>query len=267
MAADHRHPQPPQAPQAPDRARRGLKDGQAVPTPPQDRSARNDAATHQPRPFSRHPLEAKRQPASDARDAWTSGHENGPGSWRPVLTLGSVDRDGGFLGERMVGRPVWTMGFEPGLCSVAAPATCPVALRARMRRCRLPTGSPLPVDREEEQVRDIALDVHIDFCEVAIAERGEVRSAGRIATKPEEIELFAQSLDPRDRVALEVTGNAWAITRLIEPHVAEVIVVPRTTPGSEGRGQRPTGSTPAPWPSCWPPANSMGCGCRTAAPR
>ena len=28
-----------------------------------------------------------------------------------------------------------------------------------------------------------------------------------------------------DRVALEVTGNAWEIKRLLEPHVAEVIVV------------------------------------------
>src|SRR5918994_3184620 len=80
-------------------------------------------------------------------------------------------------------------------------------------------------EREEEQVRDIALDVHIDFCEVAIAEDGQVRSAGRIKTKPEEIELFAQSLGKEDRVALEVTGNAWEIARLIEPHVAQVLVV------------------------------------------
>jgi transposase len=89
-------------------------------------------------------------------------------------------------------------------------------------------------EREEEQVRDIALDVHIDFCEVAIAERGEVRSAGRIAAKPEELELFAQSLDPADRVALEVTGNAWAIKRIIEPHVAEVIVVSPNDTGIRG---------------------------------
>jgi transposase len=89
-------------------------------------------------------------------------------------------------------------------------------------------------DQRREQVRDIALDVHLDFCEVAIAEGGEVRSAGRIATKPEELELFAQSLDPRDRVALEVTGNAWAIKRIIEPHVAEVIVVSPTDTGIRG---------------------------------
>jgi transposase len=80
-------------------------------------------------------------------------------------------------------------------------------------------------------MRAIGLDVHLEFCEVAIAERGELRSAGRIATRPEEVELFAQSLGARDRVALEVTGNAWEIKRLIEPHVAEVIVV---SPGDTG---------------------------------
>jgi len=69
------------------------------------------------------------------------------------------------------------------------------------------------------------LDVHLDFCEVAIVEDGEVRSAGRIETKPEQLELFASSLGPDDRVALEVTGNAWEIARIIEPHVAQVLVV------------------------------------------
>jgi transposase len=69
------------------------------------------------------------------------------------------------------------------------------------------------------------LDVHRDFCEVAIAEAGEVRSAGRIETTPEAVELFAQSLGRDDRVVLEVTGNAWEVARIIEPHVAQVIVV------------------------------------------
>ena len=74
-------------------------------------------------------------------------------------------------------------------------------------------------------MRFIGLDVHRDFCEVAIAEDGELRSAGRIATVPETLGLFAASLGPRDRVALEVTGNAWEIARIIEPHVARVVVV------------------------------------------
>src|SRR5881398_3936086 len=60
---------------------------------------------------------------------------------------------------------------------------------------------------------------------------GRLRSAGRIQTRPEALELFAQSLDPRDWVALEVTGNAWAIARILEPHVARVIVVSPTDTG------------------------------------
>ena len=73
--------------------------------------------------------------------------------------------------------------------------------------------------------RSVGLDVHLDFCEVALVEDGELRSAGRIATTPERLELFAASLGPEDRVALEVTGNAWEIARIIEPHVARVLVV------------------------------------------
>jgi transposase len=85
--------------------------------------------------------------------------------------------------------------------------------------------SAASVDCEEGRVRAVALDVHRDFCEVAIVEEGRVRSAGRIRTRPEALELFAQSLDPRDWVALEVTGNAWAIARILEAHVTRVIVV------------------------------------------
>ena len=73
--------------------------------------------------------------------------------------------------------------------------------------------------------RAIGLDVHRDFCEVAICESGRVRSAGRVETAPEVLELFARSLGPEDRVALEVTGGAWEIARILEPHVRRVVVV------------------------------------------
>ena len=72
--------------------------------------------------------------------------------------------------------------------------------------------------------RSIGLDVHRDFCEVAIADGGRARSAGRIATTPEMLELFARSLAPTDRVVMEATGNALAIARILEPHVAEVVL-------------------------------------------
>jgi transposase len=73
-------------------------------------------------------------------------------------------------------------------------------------------------------VRSIGLDVHRDFCEVAIAEQGRVRSAGRIETRVETLELFAQSLGADDEVALEATSGAAKIAGLIEPHVARVVI-------------------------------------------
>jgi transposase len=74
-------------------------------------------------------------------------------------------------------------------------------------------------------VRYIGLDVHREFREVAIAEEGRVRSAGRIRTRRAELELFAQSLGWDDGVALESTGGAVAIARILEAHVARVVVV------------------------------------------
>jgi transposase len=72
--------------------------------------------------------------------------------------------------------------------------------------------------------RSIGLDVHRDFCQVAIADRGRARSAGRIATTTEQLELFAQSLAPGDRVVMEATGNALAIARILDAHVGEVVL-------------------------------------------
>ncbi len=63
-----------------------------------------------------------------------------------------------------------------------------------------------------------------DFCEVAIAEDGELRSAGRVETSPQALELFAASLGSEDEVALEATGVAASIARIIGPHVARVVV-------------------------------------------
>ena len=73
-------------------------------------------------------------------------------------------------------------------------------------------------------MRSIALDVHRDFCEVAIKDESGLRLAGRIKTSLAELELFAQSLAPDDEVALEATGPAGAIARILEPHVARVLV-------------------------------------------
>lgn len=78
-------------------------------------------------------------------------------------------------------------------------------------------------------MRSIGLDIHRDFCEVAIAEGGRVRAAGRIGTAPAEIEAFAGGLRPDDSVTLEATGNALAIVRILEPHVRVVLANPKAT--------------------------------------
>jgi transposase len=77
-------------------------------------------------------------------------------------------------------------------------------------------------------VRFIGLDVHLDFCEIAICEAGRVRSGGRVPTSPQGLQVLANSLGPDDHVALEATGNALAIARTLEPSVARVVVATRT---------------------------------------
>jgi transposase len=68
------------------------------------------------------------------------------------------------------------------------------------------------------------LDVHRDFCEVAIAEGGAIRSAGRIATRVVSLEVFADSLLPTDVVALEATSGAEKIVSVLQTRGVRVIV-------------------------------------------
>ena len=59
--------------------------------------------------------------------------------------------------------------------------------------------------------RCIGLDVHREFAQVAVWQSGVVTQAGRFATTPEGVRAFAEELGPADEVALEATGNTWAI--------------------------------------------------------
>src|SRR3954453_606707 len=88
-------------------------------------------------------------------------------------------------------------------------------------------------------MRFIGLDVHRDFCEVAIAESGQVRLGGRVQTEPAALALFAQSLGVDDQVALEATGNALQIARIIEPHVGRVVLAnPKAVKGITRAGAK-----------------------------
>jgi transposase len=86
-----------------------------------------------------------------------------------------------------------------------------------------PAALPLNID-ERSVVRAFGLDVHRDFCEVAIAADGEIRSAGRIPTRVAALELFAQSLVPGDEVALEATSGTDRIVSVLQRHGVRVVV-------------------------------------------
>jgi transposase len=73
--------------------------------------------------------------------------------------------------------------------------------------------------------RAIGLDVHRDFCVVAICEDGQVRCGARVPSTPEGLALLGESLMASDRVALEVTGSCWEVARILGPHVERVVVV------------------------------------------
>jgi transposase len=73
-------------------------------------------------------------------------------------------------------------------------------------------------------MRWIGLDVHRDFCEVAIADEETMRSAGRVPTRVASLELFAQSLAASDVVALEATTGADRIVSLLQAHGIRVVV-------------------------------------------
>lgn len=73
--------------------------------------------------------------------------------------------------------------------------------------------------------RSFGLDVHLDFCEVAVWEDGRVSQLGRIASTPEAVREFAAGLGSSDQVALEASCGAMRIARLLgEGPVGRVVV-------------------------------------------
>lgn len=89
-------------------------------------------------------------------------------------------------------------------------------------------------------MRSIALDAHRDFCEVAISEQGRVRLAGRVATTPEALRLFGESLEATDQVVVEATGNAVGIARILEPFVDRVVLADAKAVRAAARGRAKT---------------------------
>jgi transposase len=74
-------------------------------------------------------------------------------------------------------------------------------------------------------LRYFGVDVHLEFCEIAVAEDGRVSQVGRIASTPEAIREFAAGLGSEDEVVLDASGSVMAIARILrESNVGRVVV-------------------------------------------
>ena len=73
--------------------------------------------------------------------------------------------------------------------------------------------------------RAIGLDLHREFCEVAICESGQTYGGGRVKMTAEGIETLAGSLESTDRVVMEVSSSAWEVARRLEGRCERVVVV------------------------------------------
>lgn len=74
-------------------------------------------------------------------------------------------------------------------------------------------------------MRFTRMDVHRDACQICVREPGGADHQQRVPSRPDELARFAASLGPDDVVAIEATGPAAAIARILEPHAGQVVVV------------------------------------------
>lgn len=70
------------------------------------------------------------------------------------------------------------------------------------------------------------LDLHRDFCEVAVKDGGRIRRVGRIETTPVALEAFANTLRAEDAIVLEASGGAMRVARILRAGpVGRVVIV------------------------------------------
>jgi hypothetical protein len=72
--------------------------------------------------------------------------------------------------------------------------------------------------------RVIGIDIHRTFGEVVIWEEGRIRHAGRVDMTRTALEGFGKGLRSDDEVVIEATGNCMAVSRVLSPFVARVVI-------------------------------------------
>jgi len=72
--------------------------------------------------------------------------------------------------------------------------------------------------------RVIGIDIHRTFGEVVIWESGILKRAGRVEMTRTALEGFGRQLAKSDEVVIEATGNCMAVSRVLSPFVARVVI-------------------------------------------
>lgn len=72
--------------------------------------------------------------------------------------------------------------------------------------------------------RVVGMDIHRTFGEVVIWEDGKLRHAGRFDMTRTGLEGFRKKLQATDEVVIEATGNCMAVSRVLSPFVARVVI-------------------------------------------
>ena len=72
--------------------------------------------------------------------------------------------------------------------------------------------------------RVIGIDIHRTFGEVVIWENGVLRREGRVEMTRTALEGFGRRLEKSDEVVIEATGNCMAVSRVLSPFVARVVI-------------------------------------------
>ena len=115
----------------------------------------------------------------------------------------------------------------PGSClkavgELGAPLVVPSNPNGRRgRRAR----SPIRQGRVAMDMITVGIDVSKDRLDVAVCPSGEAFVVERDAAGLERLATRLRQIAPQI-VALEATGNALKVARLLEPHVARVVVAP-----------------------------------------
>lgn len=72
--------------------------------------------------------------------------------------------------------------------------------------------------------RVIGMDIHRTFGVVVIWEDGKLRQAGRVDMTRTALEGFGKGLRASDEIVIEATGNCMAVSRVLSPLVARVVI-------------------------------------------